>query len=132
MPYKKLWRNKEFKERRIKENLKNIFTRPTSYERKFILLCEKYNLPFIYTGDGKIIIENKNPDFIQSNGKKLIVETYSNYWHLLRDKNYEQNRRNIFAKYGYKTLFLNDDDIKNRNWEKICLNKVNKFMEGNN
>lgn len=105
--------------------IKKLMKRPTSYEQKIIDLCKKYNLPFRYVGDGEIIIDHINPDFISYNGRKLIIETYAKYWH---PKNYEEIRAKRFAKCDYKVLFLNDNDLSNKNWENICLNKIKKLL----
>ena len=124
----KNWKNKEYREKQIKAILKGLFKRPTSYEQKIIGLCKEFNLPFDYTGDGKVIINYVNPDFIDNNGSKKIIETYCNYWH---PKNYEEVRRKRFAAFGFKTLFLDDEDLNVKNWKEICLNKIQTFNEEN-
>ncbi|MEK6878257.1 MAG: hypothetical protein AABY22_01545 [Nanoarchaeota archaeon] len=100
--------------------------RPTSFEQKIILLCSKYQLPFIYTGDGRILIGSKNPDFINEEGK-IIIEVFLNYFKI-RDygsvENYINLRREYFAKRGYKTIFIREEEILSKNWEEICLKKI--------
>jgi hypothetical protein len=101
--------------------------RPTSYENKIINLIEKFNLPFKYVGNGKVWLGNFNPDFIECNGKKLLIETYCSYWHI---QNYEKQRYAIFKKYGnFRTLFINEDDLERKDWESHNLNKILKFIE---
>ena len=111
----------------IKLRMKGLIKRPTSFEKKIIDLIKNYNLPFKYVGNGDFIIESKNPDFIDTNGKKQVIETYYSYF---KHTDYEKNRYDIFRKYGYSTLFLTEKDLKDFNWESICLNKINNFMEG--
>ena len=65
---------------------------------------------FKYTGDGSIIIEGKMPDFININGQKKIIELFGNYWHKKED---EMIRMEYFNKYGYDTLIIWEDEIKN-------------------
>jgi hypothetical protein len=98
---------------------------PTSYERKIIGLCKDKNLPFKYVGNGKLWIERMNPDFIETNGRKMLIETYCIFWH---SKDYEKKRGKLFSKYGFKTLFLNDKDLTVKNWKEICLEKIQNFL----
>lgn len=118
------WKNLKFREKNIKAILKGLMKRPTSFEQPIIDLIKKYNLPFKYVGDGQVIIAYKNPDFIQTNGKKLIIETYAKWCH---PKNYEEVRSKRFVKYGYRTLFLDDSDLLRKDCEEHCLNKIVEF-----
>ena len=81
-------------------------------------------MSFKYVGNGQVIINYVNPDFISTNGDKLIIETYCKHWH---KPDYEKTRSEIFAKFGYKTLFLNDEDLCCKNWEQKCLQKIREF-----
>lgn len=128
--------SKEDKEKRMKAVLKSLNRRPTGLERKLIELTKKYNLPYRYVGDGNFFIEYFNPDFINCNGEKIIIETYSDYWHNLPDY-VERDKRRIetYKKYGYKTLILwGSDFFKDKNykklkdnWEENVLNKIKTF-----
>lgn len=121
----RFWKRKEYREKVIKNSLRALRLRPTSFEKKIIDLCKKYNLPFRYIGNGQIIIAGKNPDFINTNGKKLLIETFCKFWH---PKNYVVSRTSLFKNYGYGCLFLDDDDICNTQWETTCLTKIMKFI----
>jgi len=112
----------------ISSILKGLFKRPTSWEKFIVELCNKYNLPFKYVGNGQVIINYVNPDFICTNGQKKIIEVYYSYYH---PKNYEEERMRRFEVYGYKTLFLSDKDIDiNRSLsEKVCLEKITNFLK---
>ncbi len=39
-------------------------------------------------------------------------------------ENYEKQRKEYFAKYGYKTIFIRTEDIENERWRDICLLKI--------
>lgn len=122
---KQLWQNQEYREKVIRSSLKGLFeTRPTSFEKIIINLINKHNLPYKYVGDGSFLIGYKNPDFINCNGEKTCIEVYYNYFKI-RDfgscKNYEKQRSEHFAKYGWKTIFVNEDELKDEN---IILNKI--------
>ena len=121
---KKNWENKDYREKSIKNMLKALIKRPTSYEQQIIKLCDKFNLPFKYVGNGQVIIAGLNPDFIETNGKKIVIETYCKYWHYKRNENYESDRQKIFSKYGYKIIFLNENELCCNDWEEKCLNKI--------
>ncbi len=120
------YKNPKWKEKQLKAVLKGLMKRPTSFEQKIILLCSKHKLPFIYTGDGRVLIGFKNPDFINEE-KKIIIEVFLDYFKI-RDfgsiKNYMKKREKHFANFGYKTIFINQQEIENKNWEEICLNKI--------
>jgi hypothetical protein len=59
-----------------------------------------------YTGDFKFWVENFNPDFINVNGQKKIIEVYG-YYHTLEDsKKRDKIRLKTYKKYGYNTLVV--------------------------
>ena len=74
-----------------------------------------------FVGNGKVSIEGKNPDFININGRKLIIDLFGKHWH---EESEVEPRKELFAKYGYKTLILWDYELKN---EVVIINKVKNF-----
>jgi len=107
------------------EYLKKILTfrRPNKTEKKLDLLFQKYfPAEFKFVGDGSFIIENLNPDWIDCNGKKLIIELFGEPWHA---KEEERKRIDTFAKYGFKTLILWWKDTRN---EKLVIEKVRNLI----
>lgn len=122
--HKKLWENSEYKEKQIKAVLNGLLKRPTSFEQKICDLCLKYNLPFIYSGNGKFLVGYKNPDF-KHKYLPILIEVYNDYHH---PKDYEEIRGEHFSKYGYETIFINQQEIMDKNWETICLNKLKDFL----
>lgn len=79
-----------------------------------------------YVGDGKVTIEGYRPDFINCNGKKLVIEAYGNFWHKPEE---EDKRKELFAKYGYRTLVIwEPEDRKLR--EEDVVSTVKAFMTG--
>jgi len=124
---KQLWANPEYREKNIRNTLKGLFKRPTSLEKKFIEFNEKYNLPFSYCGNGSLLIGFKNPDFFENNGKKLCIEIYTKVFPK-RHENWEINRIAHFAKYSWKCLVIEMDEL---NDESKLLEKINFFVFGN-
>lgn len=117
------WRNKEYREKQTKAILKGLFRRPTKPEQKLINLIQQYNLPFDYIGDGKIVINGFCPDFIDNDGSKRIIEVFGDYWHR---NDSEEERKEVFAKYGFKTLIIWEHELKEP--EKVA-EKINGFIK---
>lgn len=123
---KKLWEDPNYRKKVIENSLKKLLQRPTSYEQKILFLCNKFNLPFVYVGDGRKLIGYKNPDFINEE-KRLVIEVFLDYFKI-RDfgsiENYMKYRGEYFNKYGYKTIFISEREIESKDWEDVCLNKI--------
>jgi len=122
------WLHIDFAKRRISENLNTA--RPTSFEQKISNLCINNNLPFIYTGNGSFLIGYKNPDFVNIQNK-IVIEVYYDYFKIQgfgSCEEYEKQRSEHFAKYGWKTIFIRTNEILNKNWDTLCMNKINKYI----
>uniref|UniRef100_A0A6M3IFE0 Nuclease associated modular domain-containing protein n=1 Tax=viral metagenome TaxID=1070528 RepID=A0A6M3IFE0_9ZZZZ len=106
----KSWSNPDVKIKRLEAIFNGFFTRPTSLEKQMILIIEKYNLPYRYVGNGKIWIGNKNPDFINTAGKKILIEVGNVFHH---QGNWAKERRVHFKKYGWKSyIFIGEPLIE--------------------
>jgi len=122
----KKWENKEYRENQIRAIIKSLLKRPTSYEKKISELCISNNLPFIYTGNGTFLIGYKNPDFINKK-EKIAIEVYHNYFKIREFgscEEYEKQRTKYFARYGWSVLFIRTEEIEDKDWENISLNKI--------
>ena len=66
----------------------------------------------------KFWIENINPDFVESNGRKIAIEVFGDYYHNpllkkgLKWSRTQPGREEIFKKYGWKSLILWEHEIK--------------------
>ena len=119
-------------EETIQKRLISLLKRPTSYEDKIDKLCAKYNLPFIYTGDGSFLIGSKNPDFINMD-KKLAIEVYYSWFKVRNNgscEEYERQRSEYFGTYGWDVVFITENEIENKNWEISCLSKIKGALDG--
>lgn len=98
--------------------------RPNRMELKLIEILNR-NFPneWKYTGDLKFWIEHKNPDFVNCNGKKLIIEFDGIYWHQ-NNKDRDGKRNELYTKYGYRILSVNEDDLRD---EKSLTEKIKVF-----
>jgi G:T-mismatch repair DNA endonuclease (very short patch repair protein) len=86
--------------------------RPTRPERRLDRLLQKYfPKEFAYNGDyskgvslGKLI-----PDFVNVNGKKLVLELFGDYWHSRKDirwKATEFGRKAVFSQLGFDCVVI--------------------------
>jgi hypothetical protein len=132
---KKLWKNKEYRSKMLEISnrpdvmRKKLMRHPVShYEERIINFIKKYSLPYKFVGNGEIWIGNANPDFININGEKKVIEIYGkfqkirNYGSILK---YQKNRIKKYNKFGFKVAFLNNDDLFGEKWENRCLEKIN-------
>lgn len=114
--HKKLWQDKEYREKQIKITLKCLMKRPTRLEQVFIKIFKQNNLPFKYVGDGEFILGGKCPDFINTDGQKQVIEVgntkQKHAFKNLSYQEYERKRTEHFAKYGFKVLCLWEFDLK--------------------
>lgn len=127
------WQNPEYRERMIKVMMKALAKRPTKLEHNGINFISKFNLPIKYVGDGSLIIGGKNPDYVESNGKKICFEIGNKIEKSLkregRDQHswqeYEQQRIEHFKKHGWKCLVIWEDELQN---ERLLLDKIQNFI----
>lgn len=111
---KNLWNVPEWRERQLKKILKGLMKRPTSLEKQFIEIIQNYNLPFAYCGDGGLLIGFKNPDFYETNGKKICIEVANRFHH---QGNWAEKRIDHFKKWGWKCLVFFASRNKRRKWK---------------
>ena len=100
--------------------------RPTKPELIVMNLIKKFSLPYKYTGDGRFWIEKINPDFVNCNGKKVIIEVFGDYWHN-QEKVKERDERHlqVLRSFGWERIIVWECELKSGNEEKI----VNRIME---
>jgi len=87
---------------------------PTSLEEKFQEIVDKYNLPYKFVGDGSFTIERYNPDFVNTDGKKIAIEVYARYYKKRDNRDIEQwkqKRNRVFGKYGWEIIYFNEIEV---------------------
>jgi len=126
---KKLWeKDKKYRERVLGNLLKTLDKRPNRAEQTLIDIIQRNNLPFEYVGDGKVIISGLVPDFINTNGRKELIELFGEYWHTIRatrPTQTEHGRGAIFKKFGYRTLIIWEKELED---ESQVVAKIKNFM----
>lgn len=103
---KRLWKNEDYSNmmweaRSIKPNKPETFI--------LNLLEDLYPGEWKYTGDFSFMINGKNPDFVNVNGQKKIIEVFGDYWH---DGDNPQDRIDIFKPFGYNTLIIWEHELE--------------------
>jgi len=108
------WQNDEYKDRVIKNLFKGLNLKPNKPEKLLNkILQTMFPKEYEFVGDGKIILDGLNPDFINCNGQKKIIELYGDYWHNLPQRKETDRRRiKIYRNYGYKTLIIWEHELK--------------------
>lgn len=121
---KKLWQNEEY----AKDMRAGL--RPSGPELYIDFLLQNY-FPdeWWFVGDGEITISGLCPDFINVNGKKLIIELFGDYWHTRKGIGHrytEEGRKEVFAKPGYSTLIIWEHELAD---ESKVIEKIRCFNE---
>lgn len=111
-----MWKNEEA----VRKILKNKDLRPNKAELKLIQLFKEENLPYKYVGDFKLMINGRNPDFVNIEGQKKLIELFGKFWHTERlsnitPKKHVKDRKSHFKKLGYDTLIIWDYELKDPN-----------------
>lgn len=99
---KEQWQSPDF----VAKMIKRWHSTPNCKEQFLGLLLGK---DYKYVGNGDVIIGGKNPDFINVNGQKKVIELYGDYWH--RGQN-PQDRIDHFKKYGFDCLIIWEKELK--------------------
>jgi very-short-patch-repair endonuclease len=132
----KFWADPEYAYNQRKLMIDYNHKEPTKQEIIMKDILNKY-FPnqWKYIGNNsKYIIDKKTPDFIHTNGEKLLIECFGDYWHdptrnktLLYHQTY-QGRTEFLNSHGYKVLILWEHEIK-KSKRKEIVERVKQFMD---
>lgn len=94
------------------------------------ILDKRYPNEWKFTGNNSVWFGDANPDFININGRKLIIEHFGIYWHSeqvkkLPKKQHEDNTIQNYKNYGYETLIIWENELKDMNKVE---EKIKKFI----
>jgi len=124
----KLWRNLEYRNKTSIARIAAQRRRPTKPERELMRIINENNLPFRYVGDGSLILYGLNPDFVDCDGSKRIIEVFGDYWHSgkrdLRWQETEQGKKAVYGQLGFKALVIWEHELKEP--DKV-LEKIKEF-----
>jgi len=116
---KKIWQNLDYRKEQQKIMHLACNIKPNQPEKRLRRELNKlFPKEYKYVGAGAFWIGIKNPDFINVNSQKKIIELFGDYWHGFtktgRTKTQEENQRvKHFAKYGYETLIIWECELQN-------------------
>lgn len=86
------------------------FPNGTSIEQIVKSIITELNLPYKYTGNGSFWIENMNPDFVNCDGQKKVIEVLGTHWH---DEKETSERTQKLKEYGFSCLPIWENELKN-------------------
>jgi G:T-mismatch repair DNA endonuclease (very short patch repair protein) len=98
--------------------------RPNKLEKRLIELIQRSGLPFKYVGNWEFIVAGKCPDFLSSDGRKLLIELFGNYWHTVKARETVEERVERFRKHGFETLILWEKEMDD---EERIVEKIRQF-----
>jgi G:T-mismatch repair DNA endonuclease (very short patch repair protein) len=94
------------------QNLLLVKQKKNKPEKRLENILIKLKMDFKYVGDGKLMVEKFNPDFVNVKQKK-IIEVFGDYWHNRPiQKKKDWFRFKIFKRNGYKTLVVWEYELK--------------------
>jgi hypothetical protein len=124
------WSNPVYKERTIKAIRSAANIQPNKCEQQLQSILDKiYPNTWKFIGDGKSLnIDGLIPDFW--NGDHKLIELFGTWWHSKEKigdnwKRSELGREWIFNAYGYKTLIIWEDELKQPN---LLIQKIKQFV----
>lgn len=116
---KKHWADPEYKDRTVKSQIRASSRRPTTPEKVVIeMLKEILPNQYQYVGSGhETVINGCNPDFININGQKKVIEVFGDWYHGERKtgKTHEQeevDKINTYRAFGFDCLIIWEYDTK--------------------
>lgn len=124
---KRNWQNPEYRDRIIRAALKGSQVRPTAPESKVrSILDARFPGEWKYVGDGDVVIGGKNPDFINVNGQKSVVEVFGDWWHG-EERTGVPNEKAVsariahFAKHGFRCAVVWESEAQE---EQVIVDRV--------
>lgn len=118
------WENTPNRDEHIGKIIAASHKKPNKTEIKLLKVLNSVSNEWDFVGNGQLMIAGKNPDYADVNGRKLLVELYGDYYH--KGENPE-DRINLFALYGYRTLIIWERELKDIETVK---EKIKEFING--
>jgi hypothetical protein len=92
-------------------SIRSQHKRPNNLEVHFLDFIQRNRMPYRYTGNGEVWIGNHNPDFINVNGEKKVIELFGKYWHGekrmgMDKKEHEEDIVSHYSNYGFKCIIF--------------------------
>ncbi len=114
---KKIWERIEYQKKiRVVRH-----TKPNKKEQLLNrLLQDLFPNEWKFVGDFQFFLGGKNPDFMNVNGQKKLIEIFGDYWHSEKmtgetKTKHKNNRIKYFKQYGFDCLVIWEHELKNKN-----------------
>lgn len=110
------------------EMMVEAFQRRPTWDEVWLDIYLQKHFPgqWAYNGDGreKVVIGGRVPDFVRSDGRKLVIEMFGSYHHgpTFTDET-EEDKIIHYRGYGFGCLVLWDDEVR----ENVVVEKVKEF-----
>lgn len=121
--------NDEQREKHFKRLLSKSEEKPNIIEKRISDIFKSNNLPYKYVGDFSFWLGGKNPDFLNINGKKEVIEVNGCYYHGCKECYPEGGHKEIiddskeriehFKKYGFDCKIIWEHDIRKKSDEHV-------------
>jgi G:T-mismatch repair DNA endonuclease (very short patch repair protein) len=127
----------EWHTKRLAKTLKTCLsgkqTKPELLVQKFI---EENKLPFKYVGDGSFSVGPLFPDFVDTNGSKIVILVQGCYWHGCAKCFPGSKARGLshnlclhtYANNGYRAIEIWEHDLKDPLWQRSLLSKLSSYL----
>mgnify|MGYP001582534388 CR=1 FL=1 len=109
----------------------------TQPEQLFTAICDALRLPFRYTGNGTFWIDDINPDFVDSNGRRVAIDIFGDYWHTplfrkeaLRPNFTEHIRKQIAKKHGWHLIIFWASELRRADAKERVLKALGRKYGG--
>lgn len=133
---KQRWSDMEYKNRVISKVMSSCNKRPNEKENELLEVIDNlFPREFLYVGNGKMAIEGRFPDIINT-GQDKIIEHFGCYWHgcpicfpdsIRKDDSIE--RIKYFNRFGYDCLIVWEHELELNSRENLT-NKIISFVKG--
>ena len=92
--------------------LKKFRLSPNKSEQKLLAILNEYFPGKFVFNDGRLLIDQKIPDFPCIDGHKVILELIGRRDFPKHSDEELQDREALFQEYGFRTLFIYQEDLK--------------------
>jgi len=109
---KHIWKNEEHSARRVSKVLAN---RPISrHEKVFDRLVRRLGLPYVFVGNGKLMIGRWCPDFSRTDGKKIVIELNGGGHYSKLGRKRDKKRYKRFMDAGYHIVPVSTTELTDK------------------
>jgi len=132
---KENWKNLEYRNKVVTNAMKAVHIKPNNKELFLDSVIHSITSNYKYTGDGQTIINGRCPDWTNTNGQKKVILFNGLYWHLQRLQKKEPTltrgdvmsiEKKPYEEFGFKVLFIWEDELKDVEKLKQIILKFNK------